>query len=303
MIKRVLASVVLCFSAVAGAQTTRPVEVPRAEQFDLNNAAGKPYRISIATPAGKPPEGGFGVIYVLDANGFYATAVEATRFQQGVVPCVVVGVGYPQEKLDMARRYWDFTPWTSAEHIAIRKLNRGSEGWVEPDGTGGEEEFFAFLDQTLRPIVEGRFKIDPTRRAIFGHSLSARFVLHTLAKHPTAFDYYLAASPSIWWDGESVRTELTNYLADASAKRPGGVMITCGEYEQKPSATATPDRAAFFAKAKMVDNARDVAAQLKAAGLNVDFNEYAGENHGSVVPMAIARGVRFAFTTSAPVKK
>lgn len=303
MMKRVFASVVLCLSTFACAQTTRPVEVPRAEQFDLTNAAGKPYRISIAMPAGKPPENGFGVLYVLDANGFYATAVEATRFQQGNLPCVVVGVGYPQEKLDMARRYWDFTPWTSAEHIAIRKLNRGTEGFVEPEGTGGEEEFFAFLDQTLRPMVESRFKIDPTRRALLGHSLSARFVLHTLAKHPTAFDYYLAASPSVWWDGESVRKELADYLADTSAKRPGGVMITVGEYEQKPSASASPDRAAFFAKAKMVDNARSVAEQLKAAGLNVDFNEYAGENHGSVVPMAIARGVRFAFTAPAPVKK
>lgn len=281
------------FAGGAFGQTTQPVTVPRSEQFEITNAAGKPYRISIAQPTGKQPDAGFAVLYVLDANGFYATAVEATRFQQGNVPCVVVGIGYPQEKLDMARRYWDFTPWTSQEHIAIRKLNRGTEGFVEPSGTGGEEEFFQFLQTVVKPQVENRFKIDPAKQVLFGHSLSARFVLHTLAKHPTAFSFYCAASPSIWWDGSSVVGEIESYLKSNEPK-PAGVLITVGEYEQKPSPGTSPDRAAFFAAAKMVDNARAMGERLTAGGVNATFIEYSDENHGTVVPLALSRAIYLA---------
>lgn len=287
-------------AAVAQTPATRPVVMPGAEEFDLTSATGKPYRITIATPREPAPAAGYAVLYVLDANAFYATAVEAVRFQQKNVPCVVVGVNYPSERLDMARRYWDFTPPTSAEHIAIRKLNRGTEGFVEPSGTGGQGEFFAFLQDTLRPAVNAKFKTDPARQCLFGHSLSARFTLHVLATRPDAFSYYLAASPSVWWDAESLKPEIADYLKRPDAPKPAGVMITVGEYEQAVPPGTPPDRVAFLNAAKMVDNARQTADTLKAAGIDTVFVEWPGENHGSGLPMAISRGVRFALRTIPP---
>lgn len=44
----------------------------------------------------------------------------------------------------------------------------------------------------------------------------------------------------------------------------------------------------------MVDNARDLAARLAGVGPEVAFLELACENHGSVLPPAISRGLRFA---------
>ena len=292
---RLIPYLLLSLAGAAVAQTTQPVAIPRTEQFDVLGPGGKTYRITIATPRERQPDAGYAVFYQLDANAGFATAVEAVRFQQNNVPALVVGIHHPQEKLDQARRYKDYTPHTSQENLAIRRLTPGSEGYVEPGGTGGQDEFLAFLETTVKPAIAARYKTDPTREAIFGHSLSARFVLHVLATRPEAFDYYLAASPSVWWDKGSVIGEIERFVQTPDAKKPAGVMITVGEYEQKPSPGTPPDRAAFFAAAKMVDNAKLVADKLKAAGVRTMFVEYPDENHGTVLPAAISRGVRFAF--------
>ena len=71
------------------------------------------------------------------------------------------------------------------------------------------------------------------------------------------------------------------------------VYIAIGEYEQKPAPGTPPARAEFFAKAKMVDNAREIARQLgEIDNVSVRFDELAGENHGSILPIAVSRAVR-----------
>ncbi len=268
----------------------KPLEVPRTDQFEIAAPDGYAYHILVAMPKEAAPESGYAVVYVLDANSSFLTWVDAVRFQKGLTPAIVVGIAHRGGKLDLPRRYWDYTPKTPDEHIIQR--SNSSEGNATSEGTGGEEAFYSFIQETLKPEIGKRFKVDSSKQALFGHSLAGRFVLHVLAKHPEAFQGYLASSPSIWWNNASLLDEFSPDAGKASAGRR--VLITVGEFEQKTAPTAAPDRVEFFAKAKMVDNARLLAERLKGfEGIDVAFVEYAGENHGSVQGMAVNRAVRF----------
>lgn len=288
-------------ATLAAAPSTQPVVVARAEQFDVTSAQGRPYRVWIAYPRDERPSDGYGTLYVLDANAMFLTAVDAVRFQHGLRPTIVVGVGYPSDgPPEQRRRYWDFTPVTPPDHL----LRGTNEPPVPPGGTGGQEEFLAFLQDVVKPAVAARTKVDPAHQAIFGHSLAGRFVLHAMFTHPDSFDTYLAASPSIWWDNRSVLAEAERFVrgcsADAGRTRPLSLLLTVGEMEQKPAPGTPPARVEFLTRASMVDNASSLAEQLqslKNAGLRVSFTMYPDENHGSVVPMALSRAVRFALTS------
>lgn len=279
----------------ASAQPTAetPVSIPRSQQIELISAEGRPFQIFIATPKDSPPATGYAVMYVLDANAMFATAVEAVRFQKGLVPTVVVGIGFPGDKpLNVDRRYKEYTPVTSPE-----KLQSPNEPPVKPGGTGGQDEFLAFIETVLKPEVARRFSIDPKRQAIFGHSLGGRFVLHVMFTKPEAFQVYLAASPSIWWDDRSVLKEEAAFRERLSISTSDvRLLLTCAEFEQRLTDATPKERAEFLTKARMVDNAKEMFERLSAAKVKATFKEFEDENHGTVVPGAISRAVKFAFT-------
>ncbi len=309
----VAAALILSFNTIPIAADTHPatqpvgVVVPRTQQFDITSKEGRPYRIYIAEPKGEAPPAGFAVLYVLDGNTMFLTALEAVRLQKGLIPTVVVGIGYPplpEGTSVQDRRYYDYTPVTVTENL----LHSASEPPVKPGGTGGQKEFLTFMDDTLKPEIARRFHVDPARQAIFGHSLAGRFVLYALFNSPSSFSKYIAASPSIWWDKASILQDAKAFIAAGNAqKKELDLLVTVAEMEQKTLPTTPKERVEFLTKARMVDNARELAEQLKPltpTGMRTLFIEYPGENHGSVVPFAISRSIRFALNAPpAPAPK
>ncbi len=165
---------------------------------------------------------------------------------------------------------------------------------------GGADAFLDFIESDLKPVLEERFHIDRNRQAIFGHSLGGLFVLHALISRPGAFQNYLAASPSIWYGHHGIRSRIDAFASSRTAADPWlRALLIAAQYEQelepgergKPGAEA---RVADLKRRGQVDNAREVAAQLnELPGIDAEFVEIAGENHGSVIPAAISRGVRY----------
>jgi predicted alpha/beta superfamily hydrolase len=143
-------------------------------------------------------------------------------------------------------------------------------------------------------LIEAQYRVDRRRQALFGHSYGGLFVLHTLFARPAAFQTYVAASPSIWWGGRFVLTQLPAAL-DGAAGAPR-VLLTVGALEQAaPGADASP-RGLMLAEKRMVDAARELAATLQArpggAG-RVAFAAFDGEDHGSALFPALSRGLAF----------
>jgi predicted alpha/beta superfamily hydrolase len=163
---------------------------------------------------------------------------------------------------------------------------------------GGANAFLAFIESALRPFIASRYKTDPARQVLFGHSLGGLFVLHALFNRPQAFTHYIAASPSWWWNEAAMREAESAFAQLPESHRKGrALLLTAGQFEQAPSRFSEnmPGGMATLERRGMLRNARGVAARLGSiAGLRVQMLEIAGENHLSSVPQAINRGLRFA---------
>lgn len=274
----------------------KPVTLAHCYQFDMGSQSGRGYRIYVAEPRGKTPEGGWPVVYLLDGNLHFTTMVAAVERQsRGGFGAVVVGVGYPTDDVESQRllRAYDLTPPTSDEWKAKRA------GGMADLPTGGHDEFLRFLNEELKPVVEKAYPIDRSRQAIFGHSFGGLFVLHALFTSTESFQTYIASSPSIWWNDQSILEEEKRFRESKPKELRARLLVTVGALEQPPAQRRQADRSQQLNQRRIVGLAEELTLRLaesKLDGLKVQFREFAEEHHGSVVLPAASRGVQFAMS-------
>lgn len=269
--------------------------LPRTEVHELTVPNGRTCRLYLAFPEADPPADGFPVVYLLDANALFGSMVEAIRMRAhragatGIPHAVVAGIGYATEGLyDRVARTYDYTPGPAAGE---------SDTGDALLPTGGANEFLSLLELQIMAEVERRAKINPAKQVLFGHSLAGFFVLYALLQRPSLFRTFVASSPSIWWNRELLLNAASESVFAETKPR---VVIAVGEYEQRLAPWQREVSAAALiavrrSRRAMVDNARELTACLSAAGAEVDFQEFAGEDHASVPLLAINRGLRYAF--------
>ena len=148
------------------------------------------------------------------------------------------------------------------------------------------------------------------------------FVLHVLFTSPQSFNTYIAASPSIWFNDRAILEEAHAFERQFTTKTSIKLLITVGDHEQhyipieeeqtkeEMRQLFTRDPAALCGRdleyavqeaveetknSRMVDNAKELAEELGKRGVNVEFVDFAGEDHMSEVPPAINRAIKFAW--------
>lgn len=264
--------------------TTKELSYPHPgceEQVIFTGERLLEYRILIAHPSGEAPPEGYPVIYALDGHAVFHTLAESARLQtrkpHGYDPVIIVGIGYPSgEPFDMNRRCYDFT--MPAEEDKLPKRPDGSQ-WPE---SGGADSFLNVLEKEIMPLISGLFPLDRKRQALFGHSLGGLLVLHALFSRPDLVTHYAAGSPSVWWNDYALLAELAHFTTVyPSAGLQRKLMITIGAEELE----------------HMVEDAAKLPgllAPLTGQGLSINFCEFAGESHVSVLPAALSRLLRFA---------
>ena len=275
--------------------------IPDTEIFEIARpSGGAPWRIFLYRPPGDAPEGGWPVLYYLDANAVAGTAADIMRVQAawplgtGIEWGVMVGIGYPVEgAYDGVRRSWDMGPPPGKAYPPFT-----------PDGpevrTGGADEFLVFIEEVLKPEIARRVAVNPIRQAILGHSFGGLFVLHALFRRPAAFSRWISASPAIWWEGAGIVDAAQAFIA-AGKPADGRLLLLAGEYEQAlaPFQIGAPDeekRREGFEESRIVDNARLMAERLaEVPGLVPEYVLLPGETHMSVLPACLNLAIRFAF--------
>jgi len=93
--------------------------------------------------------------------------------------------------------------------------------------SGQAERFRNHIANEVIPFIETQYRTDE-QRALIGESLAGLFVVDTYLKAPNLFDDYIAASPSVWWDGERLAAAAPRLLArhDATQRR---LYLTLGD--------------------------------------------------------------------------
>ncbi|MEO8295970.1 MAG: alpha/beta hydrolase-fold protein [Gemmatimonadota bacterium] len=69
--------------------------------------------------------------------------------------------------------------------------------------SGGAAAFRSFIASELKPYVEQHFRVSD-ETVLMGESAAGMFVVETLLKQPDLFRGYIAVSPMLWWDDQSL---------------------------------------------------------------------------------------------------
>ncbi|MGD6975718.1 alpha/beta hydrolase [Bacillus altitudinis] len=260
-----------------------PFFIPGTEQLDIT---AHPYRLFIFKPNTTPPATGFPVMYVLDGNSLFGTMVEAIRLQSrrpektGVVPAIIVGIGYQTEAPYHPLRHYDLTLTGPDVSIGGKRKDFSIHTY------GGASAFFSFLEKTVKPYIEQRFPINQSRQTLFGHSLGGLFVLHTLFEHLDAYQTYIAGSPSIHWNKE-LFLEKEHQFTNRIRQVPMDVRLLVGVGELEKHHPCQMN-----AHAKSLANRM---LPLSSYGLHSTYHEFPEEGHTSVLPVLMNDAFRFAF--------
>jgi len=275
------------------------VRIPCTEVHSLHSEhVDADFEVWIAHPVAGVmplPPGPRGVLYVLDANLFFGTAVEMTRIMSQLYgelpPLVVVGVAYPTDDpaLEAELRARDFTPTADSGFEEMAKNMPGAREPTLPEGRrlGGAGRFLRFLREEVRPFVEARVEVARGGNTLFGSSLGGLFVVHAFLEEPESFDSYIATSPALWW-GDGALFDRESERAGASEDIDADLVLAIGGLEEDP-------RIPMLSQFKMITNVDTLAERLGSRGyasLRLSKFVMEGETHTSVVPVALTRGLR-----------
>ena len=334
--KNCIAAVALLFVAAsfAGAATKgvptaseafpAQVSIPNTRRLDIvSKINGHRYAISLALPFEAPPPKGYGVLYVLDGNMYFASAAEAVRGPDKAPAVVVVGIGYPEDSayvkqvmsqrgpvaalfdglpgsrvVPYLERLYDLSLPTSDQ--ALVEMSRAGFPTYESKDFGGLDDFLKVIETEIKPRIAALAPIDTGNQAIFGHSFGGFAVLHALFVEPNAFRTFIIASPAIFWDQKIVLADKGKFAtAINTGQAQPRVLVTVGAEEGSSS-----DLPAAWA---MVKNASELVAWLKTlhgkAGYAVDGCVFDNTTHSFSPWPALARGVSFAFPAHRPIRK
>jgi predicted alpha/beta superfamily hydrolase len=266
-----------------------PATLPRTASYRLrSDAIGQDFQIQVSWPLVPVAEGQrLPVVYVLDGNHSFAMAAQAARMLQAgpfpMPPTLVVGIGYHFERPGDAARWGmlrvrDFTPCSDP---VFEEQYPGA-----PVHPGGAEAFLDFIQDELTPFLAARLPLDAADQTLVGASLGGLFALYAMLRRPEAFRRVVTVSPAIYWGGRTL-FELEASLGARVQDLPTRLYLSAGSLEE-----------AHDPRLGLVSNLYGLEGRLKARaypGLDMALQVFEGENHMSVFPGAVTRGLGHVF--------
>lgn len=198
-------------------KVTNPVDrwgLSESEAFEVRSeAVGQSFAIGVARPmahaAPGPDEttdaGPPRLVYVLDGSpllGMTATIARAAQFDMfrpGFPPLQLVGIDYPWGSTNCRSR--DYTMNDSVRPDMVTMLSGSSQ-----TAPGGADNFLAFLEDELDPLIRSRYDVSDAPAGIVGDSFGGTFTFHAFLRQSRLFDRYWLGSPGIFTTG-------TDYVA------------------------------------------------------------------------------------------
>jgi predicted alpha/beta superfamily hydrolase len=256
-----LAALILAIPPLArGADEGRPIVIGRSYTIP-SRVLGGTRRLNVYLP---PHYGDatrkFPVLVLLDggeAEDFHHITglAQVTAFNGAVEELIVVGI----EGVD--RRH-DLTSASSDPQDV--KLAPTS---------GGAAAYRRFLVEEVKPWIAAHYRVSG-RYGLIGESLAGLFAVETCLRAPQSFDDYIAASPSLWWDKESLSREAAADFAK-------------GDFKGRQLWLSVGDEGSTMQEA--VDRVVAASKSAHPAGFTLHYDPRPAERHDTIYePTAIA---------------
>lgn len=222
------------------------------------------YKVWTAIPNAAPPAEGYPILYALDGNAVMDRVSDSLLAQlTQKTPPVIVAVGYQTTlPFDQNARAYDYRPTVKENSADSGRDSRKS---------GGSEAFRQLLQNTIVENVERGMKIDPRRRAIWGHSYGGLFIIDSWLAS-SRFRIYFSASPSLGRGNASLLDKIAEAKADAFSQKSLYLMEGAVATQRVSSAGAEETRG----------NVLQTVSLLKKKGVAVNWWPYPGLSHGEM---------------------
>jgi len=152
--------------------------------------------------------------------------------------------------------------------------------------SGGNTEFFMFVQNELMPHIEDRFRTMPFR-VLVGHSFGGIAAINALYTIPKAFDAYVAIDPSLWWDDNTLLHQARPFIERARLEGKALYVAQANTLQ----ATDTTVNAHFSA----ITQFDAIMRTFDRSGVRYAFQYYPNDSHGSVPLVAEYDALRFIF--------
>lgn len=243
--------------------------------------SGRDYEVFVSLPASyeTQPNRRYPVLYVTDADYAFPIIRQVARRMNLNGPVIeefiLIGLSYSRGDDGKVSRNRDYTPTPNGPSNASSTIH------------GQGPAYQTYLKTRVLPFVENRFRADPKRRILLGHSYGGLLGAQILFTDPTLFQGYILGSPSFWFDKRHIMTMEAAY-ARTHRDLPADVFMYIGEYEVPgPGPRHTKDT-------DMVADVRTMEATLKARGypgLRVRSVVLEDEDHLTVAPVGFTRAL------------
>lgn len=240
-----------------------------------NELTGRAHELIISLPEGYDSSGDkvYPVFYFLDAYWHTPLVFSINgllRFDNVIPEIIMVGLSYQGENLNYDR-------------LRLLDLLPGRTKSVNPKE---ESPFLSFIEHSVIPYVESNYRASKTDRALGGSSAGGLFTLFTMYKKPELFERYIAISPGVTWDNNSL-LEIDNAYSKEFESLPVRLFLSAGGDEY------TPFRDAILNLQKQIEtkNYKDFSL------LNFVIE---GERHSGVCAEGYTRGLRWVFKDLSP---
>jgi predicted alpha/beta superfamily hydrolase len=278
---------VLASGGTAEALEARGYEIPYSAVIPMTSRVnGVNYLLYVREPVGYAGSTKrYPLIVTLDADYSFSICANhlehlAARMNQGpeavLVSIAIAGV-YPDLDRYHLERTRDYTPIFAAEAETNSRFQHVS---------GGGEAFQRVIADEILPLIDARYRTDPSDRTLVGHSLGGLFACWTLQTRPDLFNRLLAVSPSLWYADKWI-FDREKSLATTRLPRETRIYLGVGSWEEQP------ENHGF-----MVSECMAFASLLAARrdpNLLVGQRVFEDETHASIFPAAFSTGIRRLF--------
>ncbi|MFS1522799.1 alpha/beta hydrolase [Microbulbifer sp. 2304DJ12-6] len=251
-------------------------EIKNSEIFSISSSVlGRKYDIYIKVPHDysntENEKKTYPVLYLNDGPHTFKVASGVTHFRS-MDKAIVVGISFAHGENGQFSRVRDLTP----EHDKSWKSYK----------TGGALEYLAFIESEVLPFVEGKYRVDPQKRILAGHSLGGSFGTWVFLTKPELFSSYILTSPSLWWKGDAI-FETEEHYAASNKHLKINIFYATGSLE-------TPENG----MKQMVSGQKKFVSRLRSRnykGLNLQDEIVQGTDHYSTFPVGLAKGLRWIY--------
>ena len=285
--KKFFCACLLLAASTAALSQSAPAYV--LENTEVHDVAAKElkraYQVFVSLPVGyKTSTKRYPVVFVTDAN-YAFPVVRALSHRvgaqgKGLEDFILVGLSYSKGDTPEFSRRRDYTPVQPGPNTYTSDMPGRAPAFGESEG------YRHFIATEVFPMIASKYRADMTRKVFAGHSYGSLLGLHILFSEPGMFSHYILGSPSLWY-GQRAMFAREKAFAASHKDLPAKIFFAIGGLEAK--AAGTDD--------DMVGDLQQFEKLLKSRrypGLQVSTKVLTDEDHLSVAPLLLTRGLKWA---------